>query len=364
MRFFRLLLDVLHQRVLLHHDRVQVLEELLQLDHRTLDLLDRVMALLHIAQSRLGLASAVGIEQCLLEDLRVAAILCGFSDLGLAGFRVDDQVLAALLFLHFLPELALLSLIGINGLPYPAVQGIDLRLVHGLLCFALALDSFHAICEAAVSGHDVGAHGVDLLVGSAIAAHEATLHALEVGQAALEVIDGTAYGTALVVDGVGVAALGHGSRGLRVWSALVKRLHFDVVLLCCKRSQVSFAGDTRDTAGVLVNAYSSPGHMTPARSSAVRNSAAHTADRIVEGRPDSHMGFPGRSRPDNRCTAQTPCQSVYHWAPAGNSLLNEATEFCRLLAFIVIASLGQTYGHCGRLRASSGTSGGWGCVYS
>ena len=232
-RLLSLLLDILHQRLLLHDDRIQVLEQLLQLDHGALDLLDGIVALLHIAQSGLRLASTIRIEECLLEYLRIAAVHGGFPDLGLVGFGVDDQVLPALLLLHFFPELALLRLVRVDRLPYPAVQRVDLWLVHGLLRFSLALDSLHAVGQAAVAGHDVGAHGVDLLVCGAIAAHEAALHALEVCQAVLEVVDGATDCAALVEDGVRVAALGYGSGGLRVWSCRVKGLHFNVVILRC-----------------------------------------------------------------------------------------------------------------------------------
>ena len=235
-RLLGLLLDVLHQRILLHDNGVQVLEQLLQLDHGALDLLDGVVALLHIAQRALRLASAVGVEEGLLEDLGVAAVLGGFADLGLAGFGVDDQVLAALLLLHFFAELRLLRLVRVDRLPYPAVQGVDLRLVHRLLCLPLALDALHAVGEPAVAGHDVGGHGVDLFVRGAVAADEAALHALQVGEAVLEVVDRTADGAAFVQDGVGVAALRLRGGRLLVWSALVKGLHFDVVLLCCRRA--------------------------------------------------------------------------------------------------------------------------------
>ena len=240
-RLLGLLLDILHQRILLDDDGVQVLEQLLQLDHGALDLLDRVVALLHIAQRALRLASAVRVEQRLLEDLCVAAVLRGFPDLGFRGFGVDDQVLAALLLLHLFAELRFLRLVRVDRLPYPAVQGVDLRLVHWLLCLPLALDALYTICQPAVAGHDVGGHGVDFFIRGAIAADEAALHALQVGEAVLEIVNRTADGAALVEDGIGVASLGLRSGGLRVWSALVKRLHFDVVLGRCGREGLESA---------------------------------------------------------------------------------------------------------------------------
>lgn len=84
------LLDVLDHGVLLDDDGVEVLEELRELDHGALDLLDRVVALLHRAQRRLGLPAAVGGQERLLEDLRVAAGFADFAEFGLGCVRVDD----------------------------------------------------------------------------------------------------------------------------------------------------------------------------------------------------------------------------------------------------------------------------------
>merc|ERR1712029_1127329 len=47
----RLGLDILYQRFLLHDDSVEVLEKLVQLHHRALDLDNRVVSLSHVAQS-------------------------------------------------------------------------------------------------------------------------------------------------------------------------------------------------------------------------------------------------------------------------------------------------------------------------
>lgn len=58
-----LLLNVLHQRLLLHDDVVEVLEQLRELHHLALDLLDGLVALLDIPEARLGLAAAVRVQQ-------------------------------------------------------------------------------------------------------------------------------------------------------------------------------------------------------------------------------------------------------------------------------------------------------------
>lgn len=58
-----LLLDVGDEGFLLLHDLVQVLEQLGELDHLALDVLDRVVALFDIAKGGRGLAATVGVEE-------------------------------------------------------------------------------------------------------------------------------------------------------------------------------------------------------------------------------------------------------------------------------------------------------------
>ncbi len=229
MRILNLLLNILHQRLLLHHNRIQVLEQLLQLHHRALDLLDRVVALLHIPHRALRLASAIRVKERLLEDLRVAAIHCRFPDLCFRGFRVDDEVLSTLLLLDFFAEVAFLALVGVDGFAYPAVQRVDLGFVPGFAGGGLGFDSLDSVGEAAVAGHDVGAHGVDFFIRGAVAGCEAALEALEIGEAVLEVVDGAADLATFVEDGVGVLLL-HWRGGLGV-GGCVEGLHFYVVVL-------------------------------------------------------------------------------------------------------------------------------------
>jgi len=129
MRILSVLLNVLYQRLLLNNDRIQVLEQLRQLDHRLLDLLDRVVALLYVAERALSLAATVGLHECLLKDLRVAACFGSFPELGLGCVWTDDLVLAALLGLDFGAEggLGLLELI--DRFLDAAVEGVDLGLI-------------------------------------------------------------------------------------------------------------------------------------------------------------------------------------------------------------------------------------------
>jgi hypothetical protein len=59
----RLLVDSRHHRFLLHHESVHILEELGQFDDLPFDLLDGLVSALDGAESRLGLATAVALEE-------------------------------------------------------------------------------------------------------------------------------------------------------------------------------------------------------------------------------------------------------------------------------------------------------------
>ena len=61
--FLSFLLDVLHHGLLLHDDLVEVLEQLCQFHHLSLNPLDGLVTLLDISQARLCLSAAVGTEE-------------------------------------------------------------------------------------------------------------------------------------------------------------------------------------------------------------------------------------------------------------------------------------------------------------
>merc|ERR1712130_238502 len=106
-RLLSLRLDVLHQRLLLHDDSVEVLKQLVQLHHRALNLDNRVVSLPHIAQSRLRLPSAIGVQKRLLENLLIASGFSGLLQLLLCRIWSYDEVLPSLLLLYLSPELRL-----------------------------------------------------------------------------------------------------------------------------------------------------------------------------------------------------------------------------------------------------------------
>lgn len=200
-----LFLDVLDERLLLDNDGVQVLEELRQFHHGPLNLLNCIMALLHVAEGGLCLSSAVCVEQGLLEYLCVASRFCGLSDLSLASIWVDDEVLSSLLLLHVFPELALDRLEVVDCLADTTVQSIDLGFVTWLASVWLRLDTLDSLGQRTVCTHDVGAHGVDLLVCGTVSGSELALDALKIVQTSVELVNCAADFTTRVEDGIGIA---------------------------------------------------------------------------------------------------------------------------------------------------------------
>ena len=101
------LFNILHHRLLLHDNRIQVLEELLKLKHGLLNLLDGGMTLANVREGTLRLAATVRVHERLLEDLGIRAFTSGLLNLLLSRIRSDNEELSALLLLYILPELAL-----------------------------------------------------------------------------------------------------------------------------------------------------------------------------------------------------------------------------------------------------------------
>ena len=62
-----LLVDLLHDRLLLHDERIHVFEQLSEFDDLAFNLLDGFVAALDGAEGGLGLAAAVGLEELYVE---------------------------------------------------------------------------------------------------------------------------------------------------------------------------------------------------------------------------------------------------------------------------------------------------------
>lgn len=193
-----LLLDILYHWLLLNNNLIQILEELLQLQHGLLNLLNRIVALLDIAQSALRLTLAVGVEQSLLEDLHVAAVVCCLAHFGLGGLWVHDAVLSRLLLTRLFPEGGFEFLVVCDLCLDFLVKEVYLRLVHALAGRGFRFDAFHLAGEFAVCGHDFGAEGFDVAVGGVAGAEKVILHALELREFGVDGIDAGGDGAAFV----------------------------------------------------------------------------------------------------------------------------------------------------------------------
>lgn len=160
----RLLFDLGHGHVLLHDERVHVLEELGELDHLALDLLQSSMAVLDGREGGAGLAAAVRLHESLGEDLASGDVLDGGADLLLGRLGPDDAVLPGHLVLHAPAELGLELLILLDGRLETAVDAAHLGAVLREAAVRIRLHLAHAFREAAVHGHRLGRQRIQLPV--------------------------------------------------------------------------------------------------------------------------------------------------------------------------------------------------------
>lgn len=169
------------------------------------------MAVLNGAQGGTGAALAVTLHQSLAEDLVVAGILDSSANLGLGGIRADNAVLAGHLVLGTLAELRLNLLVALDGLLETSVNAADLGLVLGRVRLGVGLDGADAVGEGSVKSHGVCGERVELAVGHArgrgIGIIESTLlEHTKLLKVALDLVNASVNVTALIEDGVGVAA--------------------------------------------------------------------------------------------------------------------------------------------------------------
>lgn len=196
--------------LLLHHQRLHVLEQLRELDHLRLDLLDGRVPVLDCAQRRAALTPPVALQQRLREDLLVGCVLDGLAHLLLRRLRAHDAVLARHLLLELLPEGRVHALVVLDGGLQLAIDLADLRGVLGRARVGLLLDGLDARGEVAVHGHGLRGDGVELAVGAALGRRVgviegALLEGREVVEAALDLVDAAIDLATLVEDVVGVS---------------------------------------------------------------------------------------------------------------------------------------------------------------
>ncbi|GKT41627.1 uncharacterized protein ColSpa_01808 [Colletotrichum spaethianum] len=205
-----LLLDLGDGGLLLDDEHVHVLEQLGELDHLLLNLLQGGLAVLDGVEDGVGLGLAAALHDGLLEDLGAGAgVLDGLADLALVGVGADDPVLAGHLVLGALAEGGLDLLVLLDGALETAIDAADLRRVPGRLAVGAGLDCADAIGERAVHGHGLGGEGVELAGGRRArrrvgVGEGALLQHAQLVQVGLDLVDALVDGAALVEDGVGV----------------------------------------------------------------------------------------------------------------------------------------------------------------
>lgn len=223
-----LLLDLRDGGLLLDDEDVHVLEELGQLDHLLLNLLQGSLAVLDGRQHGVGLLLATGLHDGLLENLGTGTgILHSLTDLALVGVGAHNAVLTGHLVLGALAELGLDLLVLLDGALQAAVDAADLRRVLGRLAFGGGLDLADAVCEGAVLGHRLGGEGVELAGGGGVrggvcVGECSLLQHAELVEVLLDLVDALVDGSALVQDRVRVGGLAEAA------GVLGEGFHFDV----------------------------------------------------------------------------------------------------------------------------------------
>lgn len=218
---FALLLDLGDLDLLLHDEGVHVLEQLGQLDHLLLDLLELLVAVLDGAEHDARLAPPVALHESLLEDLAAAVggVLDGVAHLALVGVGPDVPVLALELFARLLAEARLDLLVAVDGRLEAAVDAVDLGGVAGARRLGARLDLAHPVRECAVHGHGLGRQLVQLALrlraGRVRLVERPLLQHAQLVEVLLDPAHALVYAPALVQHEVGVVVLlGEGARVL------------------------------------------------------------------------------------------------------------------------------------------------------
>ncbi|GJD02611.1 hypothetical protein ColKHC_11436 [Colletotrichum higginsianum] len=205
-----LLLDLGNGSLLLDNQHVHVLEQLCELNHLLLNLLQGGLAVLNGVEHGISLGLATTLHDGLLEDLGSGTgVLDGLADLALVGIGADDSVLAGHLVLGTLAEGGFDLLVLLDGALETTVDAADLRRVPGGLAVGAGLDGAHAVGEGAVHSHGLGGQGIELARGGGAGrrvgiGEGALLQHAQLVQVGLYLVDSLVDGAALVEDRVRV----------------------------------------------------------------------------------------------------------------------------------------------------------------
>lgn len=223
-----LLLNLCDGGLLLDDEHIHVLEQLCELHHLLLDLLQSGLAVLDGIEDAVSLGLAAGLHDGLLEDLGTGTgVLNSGADLLLVGVGAHNAVLASHLILCAFAELGLDLLVLLNGTFQAAVDAADLRRVLGRLALGGGLDLANTVGERAVHGHGLGGEGIELTGGRGrgggigIGDGSVLQHA-QLVQVGLDLVNSLVDGSAFVEDRFGVGRLAEAA------GVLCEGFHLDV----------------------------------------------------------------------------------------------------------------------------------------
>jgi hypothetical protein len=206
-----LMLDIANLFFLLDNQGIHILEQLGQLDHLLLNLLDRGMTILNRAEDGSGLPAAVTLHQSLLEDLGpLGCILDGSANLLLRCVGSHYAVLACHLILRSLAERRLNLLVLLNGLLETPIDARHLRRVPGLLAVPAGLDRAYSFSQTPVQTHRLCGKTVQLSRGSGAGrgigiVEGAVLKQSQLAKVAFNLVDALVDVATFIQNGIGIA---------------------------------------------------------------------------------------------------------------------------------------------------------------
>lgn len=216
--FLALHLNVRDSRFLLHNQCLHILEQLSELNHLLLNLLDSLVSVLHSVKSRSALASSIALEQSLREDLLVRGILHSLANFSFRSIWSNNAVLASHLLLQPLSERGVHGLVFLDCSLKLTVNFAKLRCILGRSGLALLLDRFDSASEVAVHGHRLGGNGIELSVGLAVGGgigviERALLKLGKVSEVLFDRVDAFVDFTQLVENCIGISSSLRGVAG-------------------------------------------------------------------------------------------------------------------------------------------------------
>lgn len=160
------LVNLLHHRLLLNDDSVQVDDHVGEFGHLLLDLQELLVTVLHFVQDSAGLALTVALHHGLLEDLLSTSrhVLYGRTNFASVRIGAHNTILTLHLALHLLTVRSLELLILLDALLQLTIKTVNLATV--ALSLLVALQLLESLNKSSVVGHRLGGKLIELSGGA------------------------------------------------------------------------------------------------------------------------------------------------------------------------------------------------------